>query len=1029
MPQLIGAAIVSSAVGATAIGATVVYGSITVATIAGAVTGLAISGAQASRQQKKMVRAARDRNEAQMQDARLTIRSAISERKLVLGEAVVSGPLFPWFTWGDVGQYHIYAVTLAGHECDSVPQYLFNDEPVTLDGSGYVTTAKWCKKVTHVAEETITLTGLNGEATIAHTPIGGADSVVFTRYIDPDNTDIQYLTYTGTTVAGGFSNSGKTGQVTYSWVETVPLFRIRTYLGAPGQAAAAELIAGAAAAGTPSSWDSTRRGTETCYCTVEFEADNDVLGQTGVPSLSALVRGVMPYDPRTGLSVWSRNPFLLARWFLVESRYSPTTTAAEVNEDWLEASANIADEPVEFAAGDTRPRYEANGVLSTSTNPLENLNQILDAGDADAVWVGGAWIIAAGAYYEPILTIDEDADGGSDISIAIETPIASAYNTVTGSYPDRLAYGEPVSYPAVTVAGYVADDNGEELQTVADFTLVDDPLRCQMIAWQRLARDRQELRTDISTNLRGYDAHPLANVNLHQAEFYGAPNKVFKVKRREFDGKMLRYSLQEIGPAVFDWHYSYATNPAYVGIPNTALPDPITLPAPVITAIDSGDAELLGPNQDGTLLSRIKLTIAATTNPYVVNGGFIETRLRPFDAIDWRPGSAAAPGSDEFVWLQPVIDGVLYFIQARYRNNVGRLSPWSAVVGHTVIGKTEVPPPFDMFRVLVQPDGTRQYEFAYTTTAKPRDWLGAEIRYLPGFVTTPAWADMIDFSDPETYYTQSPVESNQLLAGEYTFACRSIDTSNNGSTLLYDQIELPGRRLGDVVAEYDEAGAGWPGTCTDCSVYVLENIIVADNGDTWATHATWGAWSAWNSDPASPIEYLTVVRDLGTVVTGLLDASLAALGVPVVELRYSLTSNDPIADPSDWSAWQDASLQFTGRYFQLRVEITADGGNPIPTITGLSYLVSAPLVREYINDLDISTLTGSYRIGTGDIRVPLENTYTYLLRMGVIIQDASAGTWSWQMVDKDLTFGPRVQFKLNGTLADPDLVDFNPEGF
>jgi hypothetical protein len=343
----------------------------------------------------------------------------------------------------------------------------------------------------------------------------------------------------------------------------------------------------------------------------------------------------------------------------------------------------------------------------------------------------------------------------------------------------------------------------------------------------------------------------------------------------------------------------------------------------------------------------------------------------------------------------------------------------------------ELPPPaFDVFAALVQPDGTRQFNFAYTTTPRPVEWLGAQIRYTAGFVDEGdlVWDDMTPLNVAETHYTASPVETNQLLAGEYTFACRSQDKTLALSPLKSVQIELPARRLGDVAAEYDDASEAWPGTLTDCNVNE-NNVIEADDAGTWDALTTWDDWTHWISDPADPIVYTTEVRDLGGVLAGLLNATTVVTGAGTLELRSSATSDDPVADPGEWSAWGDASVQFTARYFQLRLTVDATVPEPVPTITTLQYMVSAPLQREYINDVDISALTGSYRIGTGDIRVPLSNTYSTLLRLGVVIQDSSAGTWSWQRIDNVLTYGPRLQFKLDGTLADPDFVDFYPEGF
>ena len=103
---------------------------------------------------------------------------------------------------------------------------------------------------------------------------------------------------------------------------------------------------------------------------------------------------------------------------------------------------------------------------------------------------------------------------------------------------------------------------------------------------------------------------------------------------------------------------------------------------------------------------------------------------------------------------------------------------------YDVQGLREPPPPFDVFTVLAQPDGTRQYNYSYTTTEPPVDWLGAEIRYTPGTVAFPEWDAMLPLQDTSTHYTASPVETNAPLAGAWTFACRSRDTACAMSRLL-----------------------------------------------------------------------------------------------------------------------------------------------------------------------------------------------------------------------------------------------------
>jgi hypothetical protein len=95
----------------------------------------------------------------------------------------------------------------------------------------------------------------------------------------------------------------------------------------------------------------------------------------------------------------------------------------------------------------------------------------------------------------------------------------------------------------------------------------------------------------------------------------------------------------------------------------------------------------------------------------------------------------------------------------------------------------------------------------------------------------------------------------------------------------------------------------------------------------------------------------------------------------------------------------------------------------------LSYQIGGKVIKESLNDVVISALTGAHRIGTGDIRVPIANTYASISRVTVTaIQDANPG-WEWLLVDRNTATGPRIKFYKNGVLADPAFVDFYIEGY
>lgn len=350
-----------------------------------------------------------------------------------------------------------------------------------------------------------------------------------------------------------------------------------------------------------------------------------------------------------------------------------------------------------------------------------------------------------------------------------------------------------------------------------------------------------------------------------------------------------------------------------------------------------------------------------------------------------------------------------------------------AAYSYTVTGEQLKlpPPPFDNASVLAQPDGTRQYNFSYAGAA-PADWQGAEIRYSPNLSET-NWDAMTRLQDRETYYTNSPVEINAPLEGAWRFAFRSRDRFGALSSIVFVNITLSQRRTGRVFDEFNERSASWPGTLGSMTELVDAinggSYLEATDSETWDTPSgDWAAAGSWNGAPASPCSYTSVVQDLGTIIAGQIDVPLLdADGSEVVEIRSSL-------DNITFTSWGSPASAFTARYVQIRITLTATGGEAVPALRQFAWQVSADLKREYLNDINIAALTGSYRIGTGDVRVPLVNSYAVVKRLGVTIQDSRAGTWSWQRIDNVLTFGPRIQFKLNGTLTDPALVDFDIEG-
>ena len=88
--------------------------------------------------QRRQQNAARDSYNASLRDRYVMTRGATEPRQVVLGRQRVSGPLAYIGSYGTNREHLVFALILAAHEVDAVEHIYFDDERVTLDGSGNV---------------------------------------------------------------------------------------------------------------------------------------------------------------------------------------------------------------------------------------------------------------------------------------------------------------------------------------------------------------------------------------------------------------------------------------------------------------------------------------------------------------------------------------------------------------------------------------------------------------------------------------------------------------------------------------------------------------------------------------------------------------------------------------------------------------------------------------------------------------------------------------------------------------------------
>jgi len=124
---------------------------------------------------------------------------------------------------------------------------------------------------------------------------------------------------------------------------------------------------------------------------------------------------------------------------------------------------------------------------------------------------------------------------------------------------------------------------------------------------------------------------------------------------------------------------------------------------------------------------------------------------------------------------------------------------------YTTAGAGLPPLLVDLFDVEERSGGVRLYTWGWLEDSlRSPDFAGVEIRFMPGLVADPDWAAMAPVG--QAGYHTAPFEIVVPDAGEWTFACRSVNTSGELSTGMRVVAKTLGKNLGQQLEEtWEEA--------------------------------------------------------------------------------------------------------------------------------------------------------------------------------------------------------------------------------
>lgn len=331
-------------------------------------------------------------------------------------------------------------------------------------------------------------------------------------------------------------------------------------------------------------WTAAHRGAGVAYSYIALHRNPSLFSQ-GLPNMWRVVRGRKVYDPRTDTTGWSDNAALVVAAWLNDSKYGRGISYDDMDLDALETAANVCDELIPLKEGSTEKRYTANGVLTSDTPFIDNLEKLLSASLGKAMFIGGKWTIKAAAWEEPQFPAFTLADFRSTFNVQFFQAKADTFNAAKGTYNNPARLWRKDDFPAITSSVYEAEDGGprEFKDVYLEFT--NSAAMCQRLARIDLRKARQPITFTAPLKPKGLRAVPgdVERFTIAEMGWVDKPFEVLSVTHilgfgpggdnGQGQGVIgVDLELRETAEEIFDWNPALdesVMDPA----PNTNLPD------------------------------------------------------------------------------------------------------------------------------------------------------------------------------------------------------------------------------------------------------------------------------------------------------------------------------------------------------------------------------------------------------------------------------------------------------------------------
>ena len=343
-------------------------------------------------------------------------------------------------------------------------------------------------------------------------------------------------------------------------------------------------------------WTADHRLRGVAFLGVRLKWDEEAF--SGIPEITAVVKGKKVYDPRTATTAWSDNPALCIRDYLTNTRYGKGLPLSAIDDVAIAAAADDCDESVTlYDGGGSGKLFTCNAVLDTSKTLFDNLNTLLLGCRGFLPYSQGQYRLKIDGSRSSEFTFTNDTIIGG-IQIKGESK-DEKFNRVTVKFPNPDANWQPDTaiWPPADSAeetAYLAEDGGVLLHEEIELDTITNYYQARDLARVILLRSRNAITCAIKTTSEALQLEVADVVSItHSTPGWVA--KPFQVIGMQLnDDGTVDLALLEYDSTIYTWEEG-AEQTAY---PDTNLPDPFTVAA--ISNITITETTTLG--SDGTVI-------------------------------------------------------------------------------------------------------------------------------------------------------------------------------------------------------------------------------------------------------------------------------------------------------------------------------------------------------------------------------------------------------------------------------------------